>query len=387
MRVLQLKQQPNDCCDQELVESIGRLHAETSALQRSLLAFIREYDRRRLWERDGCRHMGQWLAGHLGVTVSEGLRWTTAAHALEHLPLISEAFEHGVLSFDKVLQLARFATADTEKDLIKWARRASVNAIHHRADVANRPALKDTTAADRQRFLTWWWYDDGTGLEIEGMLPADGGHAVVTALEAIAAQLPREPADNASFEQRCADALVVLAMGSSGGSQDRAEVVLSADLAALGGDRGGCEFEAGPVVHPEVARRIACDCRLQAVLRDPSGRAVGIGRRSRNVPEWLLRELTARDHGCCFPGCGTRRFTAAHHIVHWGRGGATDLDNLVLVCSFHHKLVHEGGWRVTLDGGVAAEWFRPDGRRYQPAPARTTVATGTTTDVELVDTS
>jgi hypothetical protein len=141
------------------------------------------------------------------------------------------------------------------------------------------------------------------------------------------------------------------------------------------------------VVHPEVARRIACDCRLRAVLREPSGRAVGIGRRSRNVPQWLLRELHSRDDGCCFPGCGTRRFTAAHHIVHWGRGGATDLDNLVLVCRFHHKLVHEGGWRVTLAGGVVAEWFQPDGRRYQPAPPRTTVATGTTTDVELVDTS
>ncbi|MDP9233546.1 MAG: 13E12 repeat family protein, partial [Actinomycetota bacterium] len=94
----QLKQQPNDCCDQELVEGIGRLHRETSALQRSLLAFIREYDRRRLWEEDGCRHMGQWLAGHVGVTVSEGLRWTTAAHALEHLPVIAAAFETGVLS-------------------------------------------------------------------------------------------------------------------------------------------------------------------------------------------------------------------------------------------------------------------------------------------------
>jgi hypothetical protein len=89
----------------------------------------------------------------LGVTVSEGLRLTTAAHALEHLPLISAAFETGVLSLDKVLQLARFASADTEKDLIKWATRASVNAIRHKADVANRPDLKDTHAADKERYL------------------------------------------------------------------------------------------------------------------------------------------------------------------------------------------------------------------------------------------
>ena len=50
MRVLY---QPNKCCDDELTEGIGRLHRETSRLQRQLLAFIREYDHRRLWEQDG----------------------------------------------------------------------------------------------------------------------------------------------------------------------------------------------------------------------------------------------------------------------------------------------------------------------------------------------
>ena len=327
----------------------------TCQLQRELLSVIREYDRRRLWEQDGCRHMGQWLAGHLGVTVSEGLRLTTAAHALEHLPLITAAFETGVLSLDKVLQLARFATADSEKDLIRWAKRASVNAIRHKADVANRPSVEDTRAADKERFLGWWWYDDGTRLDIAGMLPAAEGHAVIAALERIADQLPAEPAADASFEQRCADALVALATGAQGseGSDARAEVVLSADLRALGTDEGGCELEAGPVLHPEVARRIACDCRLRAVLRDPRERAVGIGQRSRNVPRWLLRELKARDHGCTFPGCGTRRFIAAHHIIHWVWGGATELDNLVLVCSFPSQ----AGARRGVEG-EPARWPR-----------------------------
>ncbi|MDP9235306.1 MAG: HNH endonuclease, partial [Actinomycetota bacterium] len=331
--------------------------------------------------------MGQWLAGHVGVTVSEGLRWTTAAHALEHLPVIAAAFETGVLSLDKVLQLARFATPDTEKDLLKWAKRASVNAIWHRADLANRPPDKVTRAAYRERYLWWSWYDDGTRVGIDAMLPADSGHAVITAIQGIAASLPREPAEDAGFEQRCADALVALATAPSQESEARTEVVLSADLRALGSDDSGCEFETGPVIHPEIARRISCDCRLRAVLRDPLGRAVGIGRRSRNVPGWLLRELYARDHGCCFPGCGTRRFTAAHHIVHWGRGGPTELGNLVLVCSFHHKLVHEGGWRVTLRDGLEAEWFRPYGGRYQPGPPRAPSAAGAGARVALVDSS
>jgi Domain of unknown function (DUF222) len=114
-RDLQPPGELDDCSDHDLVAGIGRLHLMTSGLQAELLSFIAEYDRRRLWERDGCRHMGQWLAGHLGVTVSEGMRWTTAAHALEQLPRIAAGLRSGVLSFDKILQLARFATPETEK--------------------------------------------------------------------------------------------------------------------------------------------------------------------------------------------------------------------------------------------------------------------------------
>jgi hypothetical protein len=360
-------QELNSRRDEDLIEGIGRLHVATSALQADLLAFIAEYDRRALWERDGCRHMGQWLAGHLGVTVSEGLRWTTAAHALLRLPAIAAALQAGTLSFDKVLQLARFVTPETEKDLLAWARRASVNAIRRRADLANRPSLDETGDAHRERFLQWSWYDGDTRVGIEAMLPVDTGSAVITAIKDLAGSLPSVPAEDSTFQQRCADALVALCSSGSTTGGNQPHVVVGIELGDLAGDGPGCALEGGPVLHPELARRFACDCRLQAVLRDPGGRAVGIGRTSRNIPSWLLRELLFRDQGCTFPGCGTRRFVAAHHLVHWSRGGATDLDNLVLLCSFHHKLVHEGGWKVTLQDGCEARWLRPNGRIYEPA--------------------
>ncbi|MDP9223049.1 MAG: HNH endonuclease [Actinomycetota bacterium] len=340
----------------------------TSALQADLLEFVAEYDRRRLWESDGCRHMGQWLAGHLGVTVSEGLRWTTAAHALAHLPGIAAALRAGAVSFDKVLQLARFATPETEKDLLAWARRASVNAIRRKADLATRVSLQESKAAVEGRYLQWSWYDDDTKVGIDALLPADDGAAVIAAITALADTLPRVPEEDSSTEQRCADALVTLCTSGSTHAVGRAAVVLSAELGHLAGDGPGCGIQGGPVLHPELARRLSCDCRLQVVLRDPGGRALGIGRSSRNAPEWLLRELMSRDGGCSFPGCGTRRFIAAHHVVHWARGGATDIDNLVMVCSFHHKLVHEGGWQVRLRDGLEATWLRPDGRSYEPRP-------------------
>jgi len=88
---------------------------------------------------------------------------------------------------------------------------------------------------------------------------------------------------------------------------------------------------------------------------------------SRNVPEWLYRQLRLRDGSCTFPGCHHKRYTEAPHIWFWEWGGSTDLDTLVLVCNYHHQLVHEHGWRVELGkkAGVVY-WFRPDYEPYEP---------------------
>jgi hypothetical protein len=70
-----------------------------------------------------------------------------------------------------------------------------------------------------------------------------------------------------------------------------------------------------------------------------------------------------------FPSCGASRFTEAHHIRWWSRGGRTDLENLVLACTFHHKLVHEYGWSLARDPHNTVRWYRPDGVRYRAGPA------------------
>ena len=89
---------------------------------------------------------------------------------------------------------------------------------------------------------------------------------------------------------------------------------------------------------------------------------MNIGRKTRTVPTAIRRALIARDKSCAFPGCHHTRFVDAHHIEHWSAGGETSLDNLMLLCSQHHKLVHEGGFRIERD--YQNQWFfkRPDGR-------------------------
>lgn len=145
-------------------------------------------------------------------------------------------------------------------------------------------------------------------------------------------------------------------------------MVVHAELSALLGDDRFAELEGGGLIHPETARRLACDCRLEVVAQDRRGASVGVGRAQRTPPRWLRRQLLFRDRGCLFPGCGARRFLHCHHLEHWIRGGRTDLDNLGLVCSFHHRLVHEHGWDLELGPPGTAIWYRPDGSRYRLGP-------------------
>jgi hypothetical protein len=363
----------------DLIVKIDLLHAGISARQREMLRHLVEFDVSGRWRVDGCRDMAQWLSGRLGISNWDAQRWVNAAHALEHLPMVSQALESGVLCLDKVVELSRFATPETEKKLISWARRVSAAAIRRKGDLASRVAIEDIRDAERSRFLRWWWFDDGKRLGLEGEFPAAQGAAITKALKRLADQLPVLPREDewhelattsdALLQERCADALFAMASRtiSDDCDADRATVVVHTTLGSACCTDAGSEFEGGPVLHPDVARRLACDARLQFVLTDREGNALGIGQASRNVPLWLMRELRARDFGCTFPGCGARSFLEAHHIWHWDDGGPTDLDNLVLTCHFHHKLVHEFGWSVRLSGSTA-EWFRPNGRRFDPGP-------------------
>ena len=362
----------------ELLEGMDALHFEISVRQRKLLTVISELDERKVWRDNGCRDMAQWLSGQLGISQWIASRWVNASHVISTLPLTSEALENGRLCLDKVVELCRFATPDSEQKLIAWARRVSVGAVKHKADVANRPEIEEVRTVEQARFVRWWWNEGGASLGFEGLLPAAEGAAFVTALKRLSERLPESlPEEEPTFdipysaqdrrEQRYADALCALSSQAIASDQDadRSTVVVHATIESLG--LGSAEIEGGLGLHPDIAHELSCDCRLQYVLTDEEGNALGIGRASRNVPRWLHRQLLHRDHGCTFPGCGTKMFLKAHHIWGWEEGGPTDYDNLVLVCTFHHKLVHRFGWSVSLNGTVS-EWYKPNGRRYDPGP-------------------
>ena len=155
----------------------------------------------------------------------------------------------------------------------------------------------------------------------------------------------------------------------TGTGGERFQVMVHLDQEVLGPDGAWTgTLEDGSRVSAETLRRVACDCGLVAVSHD--GEALNIGRRARSIPPAIRRALMLRDRGCAFPGCTHTRFLHAHHIEHWLHGGRTSLDNLVTLCTFHHHLVHEGGWTITAVADGALVFHSPAGNPLAPEPPR-----------------
>jgi Domain of unknown function (DUF222) len=351
------------------IEAMDALHGLISGHLRELFAAIAVADRNQSWRDSGARDMAAWLSMRYGMSQWKARRWIAAAHALEGLPRLGEALAQGELGVDKVVEVARFATPGTEARLIRWAQGVSVGAIRRKADLASPPPIAEVREADRARSVQWWYFDDGKRFGMHAELAAAEGAVVARALEREAERVPVMPgeAHPCYAEARRADALVALASAATArdAHPDRATVVIHARAEELADGTGGCEIEGGPVIHPHTARHLLCQARVQQVREDHKGEALEVGRTSRDPAPWMLRQLRYRDYGCRFPGCEARRFTQAHHVVWWRHGGRTEMGNLVLLCMFHHKLVHEYGWRIRRGGDGTVRWFRPDGRRYR----------------------
>jgi len=362
-----------DADDAGLMEALDQSHAQVCGAQRELLGLIAQLDRRESWRDTGARDLAHFLAMRYGISSWKAHRWIAAAHALERLPRLSRAFARGALGIDKVVELTRFASAETEGHLIRWAKEVSCLSIRRRGDLAPRVSTEEVVETERARSLSWWYFDEGRRFGLEAELPAAQGAIVARALERMAAEVPTMPEeqDACYAAARRADAFVALCSAriASDPDPDRATVVVHAQLEGLASGSGGCEVEDGPALHPETVRRLLCNARSQVVVEDLSGNVVGLGRLTREPSAWMVRQVRYRDRGCRFPGCGTRAFTEAHHIRFWRHGGRTDLDNLVLICSFHHRLVHEHGWSVKRDAEGTTRWFRSDGTRYRAGPS------------------
>ena len=307
---------------------------------------------------------------------------------LGELPLVREAFGAGELSYSKVRAVCRVARPETEASLLEMARYATTAQLEEivRAyrSVTGREELRDANDRHENRFARWHWDDDGA-LVLSARLSPEDGAVVVAALQAgrevVEAARPRaaesggdsDSAASLLAEARSADALVAtakLALSAPDGAAPLPPEIVIVDRATITGasDEGHCQVDGGPALPPETARRLACDATVVALVEAADGTPLDVGRKRRTPPAALRRALRRRDRGCRFPGCGHRRFLHAHHIRHWTNGGKTKLTNLILLCSRHHRLVHEGGFGVESLADHLFAFYDPAGRVVPEAP-------------------
>jgi hypothetical protein len=182
-------------------------------------------------------------------------------------------------------------------------------------------------------------------------------------------------AHDLTFTQRRADALVLLAESAlangldAGTAGDRYQVVVHVDAEVLAdpAEIGVSALENGQHVSAETSRRVACDGATVVMTHAPDGSILDVGRKTRTISPALRRALTNRDGGCIFPGCRSTRCDA-HHVKHWANGGATSLDNTLLLCRFHHRLVHEEGFQVKRLPNGEVEFRNQHGLLVPDAP-------------------
>jgi Domain of unknown function (DUF222)/HNH endonuclease len=349
------------------VDMLDHATGVMAAASAEALRAVAACDEMRVWWADGATSMTSWLAARYGLAWGTAREWVRVAQALQSLPRIAEAYRCGWLSWDQLRPLTRFATPETDQDWATKGPELRPAALWWEARRHERVLVREAQEIHRERFLRLNWDHLRPVLWLEGMLPAEEGAALESALCRRAGDIVRDPDAADPAGARLADALVEQVTAGDEGQAAPTTLVVHAGAEILGGEESMAgpwlaETESGHRLPTDTIRRLACDSRVEWVL-ESEGRPVGIGRRGRQVPEPIHRVLRHRDGGVCrFPGCERKRWLNAHHLVHWADGGATNLDNLVLLCHAHHRLIHEGGWRTSGHPAHDLRFHYPGGR-------------------------
>jgi len=334
---------------QELKELFRHRNAVDAEIQRRL----HRLDKTRAYESDGSLTAKAWLRWNCNLTHGQASDRVEVARQMQSLPLTTVALAAGDISYEHAALIARtrqqlgkvwpaesediLVTAAKEVDPVRL-RRAT---IHLRYCLQPDGVLEEANAVDERRFLHLNQTFGGVFV-LNGQFGADDGATLKAALMSVL----RPPAENdeRSPAQRRADALMDLVRNGS----PQAQVMVMVDMATLqqqpGSPAADMDWSQQPIP-AETARRIACECSVTPIVGGE------LQSSARVVSGKVRKALDVRDKHCRFPGCDMPAiWSDAHHIQHWAEGGPTKLFNLVLMCRRHHRLVHEGRWRLVQAG-------------------------------------
>jgi Domain of unknown function (DUF222) len=378
---------------EELGQEIATLSVHLDAATHRLLECIRQFDQADGWFDQGALSCAHWLSWRLGWDLATAREKVRVARALGRLPAIDEALRSARLSYAKVRALTRVATPANEGTLLQMALIATGAQLErlcrgYRGVLDAEKVPQPEERSVRSRMLP------GGMVRLELVLEPDEADLILRAVERARQVQAREtraqkaappkqevPAETAKTSGPSAetpwpsraDGAVKVAESFLAGNPvkgtggERFQVMVHLDQDVLGPDGAWAgTLEDGSHLSAEALRRVACDCGLVATGRE--GEALNIGRRARTIPPAIRRALMLRDRGCAFPGCTHTAFLHGHHIKHWLHGGETSLDNVLLTCTFHHHLLHEGGWTITVGADGAFVFHSPVGKPLRLEP-------------------
>ncbi|RLB44955.1 MAG: hypothetical protein DRJ42_31035 [Deltaproteobacteria bacterium] len=386
----------------EILELAAHIDAATCRF----LTLIREHEESGDWRGVGMKSCAHWLAWKCGLTTATARERMRVARALGGLPKVAQALSKGLLSYSKVRAMTRVATPENEEKLVHTAKAATAAQLERICRGVAAAMNEGGVVTEAERWVVQKRGDGGL-VRIEAQLHPDEAALIMKALDAMRFQpspggdasivtdgdgatvdvrvgVSAEPSAQARAPRlTCADALVKLAdlalsrpvdaaePRRTGG--DRATLFVHVTDNDLTGTRTA-ELDDGTRLPAETFRRIACDVGVVPVLTDDVGKPLDVGRKTRSISPALRRALVVRDRTCSFPGCDHTRWLDAHHVEHWLHGGETKIDNLILICPAHHRLIHEGGFSVARTFGRGARFSDPDGRAIALAPQKPVVA-------------
>jgi hypothetical protein len=332
---------------ERLEHEVTTLAAHIAAATCRWLLLVAELDRREAWGTWGCRSMAHWLSMRCGIALSTAREHVRVGRALTVLPLTSGAFAEGRVSFSQVRSLTRLDHPEHEAELLDLARHATGEHLDRIVRSYRKASDQDEDVREARRSADWFWDDDGC-LVLKARLTPEEGALLVAATEAVKHDASADA--SSTVAQRRADQLVAVVRSavSDDGPAIPCEISVVVEPDGVG------HIEGGPTLDTATVERLACDAAIVPVSVDEDGEVLNLGRRSRRPNRAQRRAMARRDGGRCqFPGCPVTRYTQAHHVDWWARDhGETNLDVLLTLCRYHHRLVHkrEVGVARTADG-------------------------------------
>ena len=323
---------------------------QEARIKQRVTEIVREADDDGDWQAAGCSSSAQWLAQISSSDHRSAARITRTSGALRILPALDQALGSGMLTLDQVAAAAEFATPESDAELARVAVGKAPSVIARVARALVPPKVEDDRALYERRSLSMTWTRGGRELAISGRLPLEQGAAFEQAIWDIAKS--QRAADKRTgtvleWQQSAADALVSLATRGGASCGDGVRRSPTTLIVHVSEDAPPLLEGAGPI-SPETAERLACDARRLTIK--PQGRDLVQSRIGRCASYSQQRALHKRSAHCQYPGCTAVRELEAHHLIAVEHGGKTELDNLILLCPRHHKLLHDRHIRTSGTG-------------------------------------